>query len=534
MTDNNLLKNFKEYDKGKPQIVKEISGLLGIPINGNLAVEVPNRNGFVYVRLRNNTNELIQAFNEKVSPVYGLPVLVVWRVNRYEIQGRDTSRYQDWGSYSAFLPRHGSQHSLNFDDGQGGDVSFIYSRQFIPYASIPSGTEGSGNVFIMPHVFRDPTDATWNYLGDTSSDNFLPAKPADASGTMARMMLLYWNLNTDAPAILTGTFFDSSLTGTAAILPYVPLLTSQKHVPLSAIRLVSGTETILWDNIYDMRQFATSSTLPSFEGGFGVQDEGIPQGTGTIFNFVGAGVVASISGSVVNVNISSAGGGGGVDQIGIYALEEGSAIGTGTQMNFVGAGVTASRTGTMIFVDIPGGGDGGGGGGTDIVGQHLGNYVTTGSVLNVRGGFLASGTTMELNAQKQIIFLQGGALDTGFQWLNQPAADRRAASQFADLTGFSQARLMADCIQQPASTGTFFHMRYAVGSPITGSIAPFEMAVDPDNNGRLYFSSGTRKTTPWFDIDPPARNDFVWVTLMGTGGNGNADPQFYFVGAEFR
>lgn len=40
------------------------------------------------------------------------------------------------------------------------------------------------------------------------------------------------------------------------------------------------------------------------------QDEGVPLGTGTTFNFVGAGVQATISGSVVRVAVDASSGGG--------------------------------------------------------------------------------------------------------------------------------------------------------------------------------------------------------------------------------
>jgi hypothetical protein len=52
------------------------SGALGVTTNAENQVEVPGRPGFVWVRLRNQLNELIQAFNEDVSPVFDLPVRV--------------------------------------------------------------------------------------------------------------------------------------------------------------------------------------------------------------------------------------------------------------------------------------------------------------------------------------------------------------------------------------------------------------------------------------------------------------------------
>lgn len=351
-----FLRRFREYDSEKPEKVTEISGLLGVPINGAQQVEVPNRNGFVYVRLRNNTSELIQAYNEKVSPVYGLPVLVVYKGNRYEVIGRDSARYSDWGSFSAYLPRHGSQHSLNFEDGQGGDVTWVYSRQFMPFATIPSGTDGAGTVFIEPHVYR-ASDASWNYVGNESSPNFLPAKPSGASGTMARMMLLVWDLSTDDPLIVTGSFLAENLTGTSSILSSVPTITNSDYVPLAAIRLVSGTQSLLWDNIYDMRQFAGTSSAggSTFAGvdqiGIYALDNGVAKGTGTWVDF-GDNLTASRSGTVLRIDaIASAP----VQTDGFLTQDEGSLLGTGTTLNFVGAGVTATISGTVFNVNIPGG-----------------------------------------------------------------------------------------------------------------------------------------------------------------------------------
>lgn len=406
MTDR-FYKKFKEYDSEKPKKATEISGLLGVPIGGAEQVEVPNRSGFVYVRLRNNTSELIQAFNEKVSPVYGLPVLVVYKGNRYEVIGRDNARYSDWGSFSSFLPRHGSQHSLNFEDGQGGDVTWIYSRQFMPLATIPSGTSGAGTVFIQPHTYLNPSNGTWSLIGDESSPNFLPAKPTD---TNARMMLLLWDLDLSDPVIVTGSTFLATLTGTVDVLPYIPVHTNTRRVPLAAIRLVSGTESIVWDNIYDMRQFATT-TPQAFGGGFAGQDEGAFLGTGTTLNFVGAGVTASLSGSVIQVNVP--GGSAGVDTIGIAAMDDGTPIGTGSIVNF-GSNLTAVRTGTTIFVDAAAGG---GGGGTPIAFFDNSVFVKTGTAVSFDDGLtaVATGTTVYVNSQipHALYFSSGVTLTTG-------------------------------------------------------------------------------------------------------------------------
>ncbi len=345
---NKLYKSLASYNQTIPHNAEEITGLIGKP-GSSRVVDVPGRNGFVYVRLRNTSNELIQAFNENVSPVYNLPVRVHWVRGRYEIIGRDVGRYADWGSQSSFLPKHGGQHSLSFENGQGGDVTWVYSRQFSPLATTPSGTSGAGLVYAYPHVYRNPVDASWNFIGNQSSPNLLPAKPTN---NQARMLLLYWNLDTSQIEISTGSLLAANLTGTVDVLPYIPTLTNIRHVPMSAIRLVSGTVLIGWDNIYDMRQFSTT-TPPSFAGGFAVTDEGVPVGTGTSLDFVGANVTASISGSVIKVYVTgSAGGGGGWE--GQEYQQNGSSSGSGTVANFSGDRVSVSISGTVANIMITG------------------------------------------------------------------------------------------------------------------------------------------------------------------------------------
>ena len=85
-------------------------------------------------------------------------------------------------------------------------------------------------------------------------------------------------------------------------------------------------------------------------GSFTVQDEGSSLSTAaTTLNFVGAGVVASGTGSTKTITIA-----GGSD--GVTVQDEGSALSTtGTTLNFVGAGVTASGTGTTKTITISGG-----------------------------------------------------------------------------------------------------------------------------------------------------------------------------------
>lgn len=262
----NLHKALKDQKKKNKQEVLQIAGSLGIPISGQRRVEVPSRNSYVFVRLRDNPNEVIQAFNNKVAASYNLPVIVERQDNRYIVVGVDTVRYQsNWNSFAPYLARHGNTHSFPYDNSGGGDTVFVYPRQFMPALIMPSGSSGAGNVIMNGNYLKN-TNGTWRYVGPTGTPNFLPYKP---TGSSAVMVLAYLDSLSGNPYLLVGSgaYFSSTITGSAEITPYVPTLSNPDYIPLSAIRLVSGTSVIGWDNIYDVRQFI--HIVPTGTGGGG-------------------------------------------------------------------------------------------------------------------------------------------------------------------------------------------------------------------------------------------------------------------------
>jgi len=279
---------YKGLDIQKANELNPIPGILGFLINGVRTVEVPNRNGYVYVRLRDNLSEVCQAFNDNVSPVYGLPVLMVrdsTNRTRYKILGRDLGRYQDWGTSSPYLPRHGAQHSFNPPD-EGGDVTWIYGRQLMPLLVYPSGSYGAGNVLIYPYTFY--RNNTWHYIGSTGTASLLTYKPTGSSN--ARMVLVYLDDN-DVPALEAGSEFSAGLTGTAQLFTYIPALPSTSGIPLAGIRLVSGTSVILWDNIYDLRPWIVGDGFtPTGSYGHTIADEGVSLPSQPVLDFIGPGV----------------------------------------------------------------------------------------------------------------------------------------------------------------------------------------------------------------------------------------------------
>lgn len=272
-----LNKALRQQKKQNKQSNLQIAGSLGIPLGGSKLVEVPNRKPFVYVRLRDNPNEVIQAFNNRVSPAYNLPVLVEFQNGRYIVDSVDSIRYQNsWPSFAPFLPRHGNTHSADFESGGGGDIAFIHPRQFIPALIFPSGSSGAPNAFMYPYLLHN-SDGTWKYTGNTGTQNVTPYNPI-ASGT-ARMLLVYLDASSGNPVLLvnSGTSFSSTLTGTSQIYPYIPTDSDPNHIPLAAIRLVTGTSVVSWDNIYDVRQFI--HIMPTGSGGGGGTITGSPDAT---------------------------------------------------------------------------------------------------------------------------------------------------------------------------------------------------------------------------------------------------------------
>ena len=306
-----LQQSLKKQKKSTKKESLRISGTLGLPLDGIQRVEVPNRNAFVFVKLRDNQSEVIQAFNNKVAPSYGLPVIVEWHNNRYTIVDVDTARYQNnWVSYAPFLPRHGNTHSFDLANGGGGDIVWVHTRQFMPSLVIPSGTQGAPNVMVSSYMLRND-DGSWKYVGDTGTASFQPYKPV--TGTQAVMALVYLDSVSGNPYLMvgSGSYFPSSITGSAQIAPYIPRLTNPAHIPLAAVRLVTGTSNILWNNIYDVRQFLhpiiTGSSGGSSGGGSGINvwHEGVDQGNYDTLNFVGDYVnIQTLTPGVVNINIT--------------------------------------------------------------------------------------------------------------------------------------------------------------------------------------------------------------------------------------
>ena len=277
-----LFKSLSKYNDTLQKQANQYAGILGLSIDGSRKVNVPSRAGFVYVRLRDNLSEVVQAYNDKVSPVYDLAVIIQRSGNRWVVVSKDTNRYETWGTSAPFLPAHGSQHSFNRDVGTGGDTVWVYPDQFMPLLVYPSGTAGSTNLMVAPYLLKREDD--FIYAGNTGTQNLLTYKPTNTDAILGLVVL---NTETGNPEILiaSGTPLSASVTGTSGIAPYLPYPASNQE-PLYAFRLVSGTSYLTWDNLYNTRQFIGGSSVAST----GSSGGGDPAGSDRDVQFNNAGV----------------------------------------------------------------------------------------------------------------------------------------------------------------------------------------------------------------------------------------------------
>lgn len=114
-------------------------------------------------------------------------------------------------------------------------------------------------------------------------------------------------------------------------------------------RLAIGTAT----TVLTSNGTTASWAAPTGGGGGGsvtFQDEGSAIGTGTILNFVGAGVSAAYSGGTVTATIS-----GGTAAGSIVFLDEGTVAGTATALNVVGSSGTVAYSGGTATLTLSGG-----------------------------------------------------------------------------------------------------------------------------------------------------------------------------------
>lgn len=327
----------------------EVPASLGITIGGEYLVEVPNRDGYHYARIRDDLSELVQVYNDQTSPVYGLPVILVRDKidkTRWRVKGRDLGRYNNWGT-SAYLPRHGAQHSFD-PSNPGADPVWVWGRQMMPLAAIPSGSSGAGNVIIEEGIYY--RDGAWHFAGGTGTMSYLGYKPTDNT---ARLILTYIDANDNPQLLPSPSYIATNITGTMQIVPHIPNLPNADAIPIAVVRLVSGTSSVTWSDIYDLRPWIVGDGfIPTgTSSNISIYDNSVLSVTNPAGISFDTNLTVITSGTYAYVN-ATGGGGGGLSGIAIY--DDSSFIVTGSCIHF-NDNLTVVATGTCAYVDATGG-----------------------------------------------------------------------------------------------------------------------------------------------------------------------------------
>lgn len=331
MSKLRLRKALKNVLDLKADTRRSISGLLGTTINGKNRVKVPNRNGFVYVRLQGNSSRVIEAFNESVNTIYGLPVQLAKEDGIYKITGRDILRYQSWGGNknSANLAPHGAQHSFGYEYGSGDDVVWVYKRQFMPLLLRPhTGTvvAAEDDWYLWNENFYHFTGSYINLV------NSVPGAVGDA-----RFVTVYLNGNTNTLNGVTGAIFPDDPFPTN-LDSYIPNVHYSAGIPLGSILLTHATTNINWEAIYDLRPIFVGKTGGGLSS-FLVYDNSIFKATGTAIDFEN-NLQVFVTGSVVFVRART-------PEITVY--EDGIYKVTGVAIDFTD-GLDVSTSGTRATI----------------------------------------------------------------------------------------------------------------------------------------------------------------------------------------
>lgn len=303
----NLNDTLHGYDRSLAKVPSDMPGEIGAVINGKRRTNVVGRGGFVYVRLRTNLSEPIQAYNDKVFPGFGVAVIVRWVNNRYEIIGRDSQRYQEWETDTPEIAKHGSSHSLDVEGNNiGTDPVWVYPYQVLPGLVSPYSQSGAQNVYV--HPFPILYGGEWMYVGNTGTPSLTVYSPT--SGTV--LVLIAMDAETGNPALFasTGSYISWNISGSNSLVPNLPYLDTVRYLPLAFAALQSGTTSMSWSNLRDLRQWMSTSQSGTGGGAsLEFQDEGVPLGIPGTVNFVGSNVSVTISGTVARVFVTGSSGG---------------------------------------------------------------------------------------------------------------------------------------------------------------------------------------------------------------------------------
>lgn len=239
----------RDYERGR---IERTPALLG---TGKGVVAVPNRPGWVFVRLHGLASKINRALCKLTIPmVDGFPVDVTKRTRTggggYQVVGASDTILYPTDRITGFTSAHGTQHML-YDRGIGGfDPTLVTARMLSPLRAraqdVPDMT-----LAVAPGPYF--SNGAWQLFAGGNSPAFT------APGTGSRWDLLYLGSG-GALAIATGTEDDYN---SNPIYPTLPLAAN----PIAFVYLAVGTTAIHEVEIFDARPLGVGGAGASGDTG---------------------------------------------------------------------------------------------------------------------------------------------------------------------------------------------------------------------------------------------------------------------------
>lgn len=232
-------------------------GLIG---DGQGNVDVTDRPNFSYVRPDRGRADYVEMFNKLANTaVDGTPILIgniPWQPNLTQVLGVDWEAFISVGWNTSFggLAAHGQSHA--WLDGREPEADYfdIHFRQILPLRTYPLGS-GTPSVLVTTWGTEySGTFVTWPGEPGLSLANAVPP----STGIM-REMLVFWDVGLNQLSAMTGTLSYSVTTAP----PRPVLATTGSFIPSGYVRLQGGQQSIANTDIFDARQFLSSSSLVS-------------------------------------------------------------------------------------------------------------------------------------------------------------------------------------------------------------------------------------------------------------------------------
>jgi hypothetical protein len=163
----------------------------------------------------------------------------------------------------------------------------------------------------------------------------------------------------------------------------------------------------------------------------------------------------------------------------------------------------------------------------------IGTALTAGSGMGVTVDDGADTITLAPVVKQLVLTIYSGP---SWAWTNMPAGLTAAQGSWAhmtrvDLTGYSQVRLRVNKMGTAPINNSKLILRYYTSYLQTASshldIGTSEVSVTMDTGVNKQYE------TSWIDLASGAKAD-VWISLLGSGGDGVADPTFGAVTAIFK